>query len=96
MNIYSLSLQKNEIMKTSIILKVFVVLPILMFVDYILMVILGCATCLFGYGNDFYCGPYCIIGKIILGLSAIFFLFIIFPDIVELFKKLKNATTTKE
>jgi len=83
-------------MKTSIIVKVFVVLPILMFVDYILMVLLGCATCLFGFGNDFYCGSYCIIGKIILGLSAIFFLFIIFPDIKELFKKLKNATTTKE
>jgi len=83
-------------MKTSIIVKVFVVLPILMFVDYILMVLLGCATCLFGFGNDFYCGSYCIIGKIILGLSAIFFLFIIFPDIKELFKKFKNATTTEK
>ena len=85
-----------NIMKTSFILKVFLVLPALLFVDYILMVILGCATCLFGFGNDFFCGPYCIIGKIILGMSSIFFLFIIFPDIEELFKKLKNATTTKE
>jgi hypothetical protein len=74
---------KNEIMKTSIILKAFVVLPILMFVDYILMVILGCATCLLGFGNDFYCGSYCIIGKIILGLSSMIFLFIMFPDFKE-------------
>ena len=84
-------------MKTSIIVKVFVVLPILMFVDYILMVLLGCATCLFGFGSDFYCGPYCFVGKIILSLSAIFFLFLIFADIKEIFKKLLgNATSTKE
>jgi len=87
---------KKEIMKASIILKVFVVLPILMFVDYILMALLGCATCLLGFGDDFYCGSYCIIGKIILVLSAIFFLFIIFPDFIKLLKNIKNGTPTKK
>jgi hypothetical protein len=77
-------------MKNSLILKVFVLLPVLLFVDYILMVIIGCATCLFGFGDGFYCGPYCIFGKIILGLSAAFFIFIIFPDLKNIIKK-KNV-----
>lgn len=63
-----------------------VFLPIILFIDYILMVIIGCATCLFGFDHDFYCGSYCLLGKIILGISAILFLFIIFPDL----KKLRN------
>jgi len=78
-------------MKTSIILKVFLVLPLILFIDYILMVIIGCSTSLFGFGDDFYCGSYCLLGKIILALSAIFFGIIIFPDIVEMLKKKKDA-----
>ena len=83
-------------MKNSLLLKVGFVLPLIFFVDYILMVILGCATCLFGFGDDFYCGPYCLLGKIILGLSGIFFLFIIFPDIKELLNKVKNGKATEK
>ena len=83
-------------MKNLIIFKVLFVLPVILFVDYLIMVIIGCTTCLFGLGNDFYCGPYCIIGKIVLGLSALLFLFIIFPDIKELFKKNQNASTTEK
>jgi hypothetical protein len=83
-------------MKTSLILKAIVVLPILVFFDFIIMVLLGCATCLFGFGDDFYCGSYCLIGKIILAISAIFFLYIIFPDFKELLKRKKDVTSTKE
>jgi hypothetical protein len=83
-------------MKTSILLKVFLVLPVILFVDYILMVLIGCATCLFGFGNDFYCGTYCIFGKIILGISAILYFLIILPDLKELFNKIKNGTTAEE
>jgi len=79
-------------MKTSIILKVFIVLPVLMFVDYIIMVIIGCASCLFGFGDDFYCNTYCVFGKIILGISAIFYLLIFVPEIKLLLKRLKNPT----
>jgi len=75
-------------MKTSILFKLGVVLPIILFFDYLLMVLLGCATCLFGFGSDFYCGPYCIVGKIILGLSGFFFLFLIFPEIKQLYKRI--------
>ena len=83
-------------MNTSIVFKVFFVLPLLLFVDYVLMVIIGCASCLFGFGNDFYCGPYCIIGKIILGLSLLLFGYLIYPDIAQLFKSSKNVKTKEK
>lgn len=83
-------------MKASIVLKVFFVLPLILFVDYILMVLIGCTGCLFGLGNDFYCGPYCIIGKIILGLSMLFFGYLLYPEIPQLFKSNKNAKTKEK
>lgn len=96
MNVGSLILYKIFIMKTSILFKVCFLLPLLLFVDYIIMVVIGCTTCLFGFGDNFYCGTYCIIGKIVLAVSAILFLFLIFPDIKGLFKIITNATTKKE
>ena len=90
MNAGSLSLQKLSAMKASILIKVFLVLPLLLFVDYILMAILGCTTCLFGFEEDFYCGSFCLAGKIILALSAIVFGYIIFPDIKLIFKSKKK------
>jgi hypothetical protein len=83
-------------MKLSLLLKFILVLPSILFLDFLLMVLLGCTTCLLGFGEDFYCGTYCIFGKIVLAFSAVLFLFLIFPDIRELFKKLKNAPTKKE
>jgi hypothetical protein len=81
-------------MKASILVKVFFLLPLLIFVDYILMAILGCTTCLFGFGEDFYCGSFCLAGKIILALSAIFFGYIIFPEIKAIFKPKKNGASS--
>lgn len=83
-------------MKTSLLLKIGFILPLILFVDYVLMVLLGCATCLFGFGDDFYCGPYCLMGKIILGLSGLFFVILISPDISKMFKPTKNVATTEK
>ena len=83
-------------MKSSLSLKVFMVLPLIIFVDYVLLAVIGCTTCLFGLGDDFYCGPYCIFGKIILGLSLLFFGYLLYPEIVNFFKSLKNVTTTEK
>jgi hypothetical protein len=85
---------KKPTMKTQIIIKVLFLFPILLFIDYVTMALIGCTTSLFGLGNDFYCGPYCLIGKIIIGTSAILFFFLIFPDIKTIFKIHKNATST--
>jgi len=78
-------------MKNAIVIKLFLVLPLIFLFDYVLMVILGCSTCLFGFGKEFYCGPYCIIGKIILALSAAFFIFLIYPDLRKLIKPKTDA-----
>jgi hypothetical protein len=91
MNAGSLSLHKTRDMKASIVIKIFFVLPLILFVDYILMAIIGCTTCLFGLGEDFYCGSFCIAGKIILALSVIFFGYLLYPDIKALFKSDKNG-----
>jgi len=74
-------------MKPSFVVKLFLVLPLILLIDYVLMVIIGCATCLFGFGSGFYCGPYCLIGKIILILSAIFYGYLLFPEIKALLKR---------
>jgi hypothetical protein len=94
MNAGSLSLQKLSAMKTSALFKVFFILPLLLFIDYILMAILGCTACLFGLGENYYCGSFCLTGKIILALSAILFGYIIFPDIKAIFKKEKNGASS--
>ena len=68
-------------MKTKIFLKVTLLLPFIIFVDYILMIALGCISCFMGLGDSFYCGPYCIIGIGILILSAILFIYLLIPGL---------------
>jgi hypothetical protein len=62
------------------------------------MALPGCVTCLFGSGEDFYCGSFCQAGKIILALSVIFFGYLIYPDIKAIINSKKNvkATESKE
>jgi len=82
-------------MKTQIFLKVFLVLPLIVFVDWVLMAVLGCASCLFGFGDSFYCGPFCLIGKGILLLSAVFFIiYLLFPEIKKALNHKKHAQTS--
>ena len=82
-------------MKASLIVKVFLILPLILLADYLLMALLGCSTCLFDFGDEFYCGPFCITGKIILALSAIFFVYLIYPEIKTLIRSKKNGTTAE-
>jgi len=68
-------------MKAAILVKVFLVLPLILLADYLIMAALGCSTCLFGFGDEFYCGPFCILGKIIIALSVAFFGYLIYRDV---------------
>ncbi|MFA5419994.1 MAG: hypothetical protein WC341_16190 [Bacteroidales bacterium] len=83
-------------MKTTIILKVLIAVPVVLFADYLIMVLFGCATGLFNFGNNFYCGPYCLIGKSVLAFSALLLVYIVSTDIIKLHKKNRNAATAKE
>jgi hypothetical protein len=83
-------------METKLAFKVLVVLPLILFIDYLIMVFLGCTSCLFGSGEDYFCGTYCVIGKIILGISAVFFFSYIFPDVKKNLKGKKNGASAEE
>jgi hypothetical protein len=78
-------------MKASLLVKLLLVFPVILFADYIIMALLGCAGCLLGFGNGFFCGPYCLVGKAILLLSAVFFGYLIYPDFKHLFGRHRNA-----
>jgi len=83
-------------MKSRLFWKIMIILPLLMFLDYILMALLGCTSCLLGMGEDYYCGKYCLFGKIILLLSVILFFRIIFNDLRVFFKATENGQTAEE
>ena len=95
MNIGSLYLLKCIAMRASLFIKVFFILPLILFVDYVLMALLGCSTCLFGLGDEFYCGPFCIAGKIILALSAVYFGYFIYSEIKTIFRSKKNGQSAE-
>ncbi|MDO9255090.1 MAG: hypothetical protein Q7U54_06220 [Bacteroidales bacterium] len=80
-------------MKTSILIKVLLGLPLILFVDWVLMTIFGCGAIFMGAGNDFYCGIYCFIGKGILLLSAVLFLSLFLPEIKQFIDHKKHAPT---
>jgi hypothetical protein len=84
MNICSLYLpDKVHEMKKTLLLKLVFGLPLVIFVDYLLMTFLGCISCLFGFGDDYFCGTYCLLGKLLLVVSAILYGWFIFPEIRE-------------
>jgi hypothetical protein len=80
-------------MKRSLLFKVLIGLPLILLVDWVLMAALGCASCLFNLGNEFYCGTYCFIGKGILLLSAGLIIYMILPEIKQIVKHKNNAQT---
>jgi hypothetical protein len=77
-------------MKTNLYLKIMIGLPLVIFIDYLLMAMLGCISCFLGFGNGYFCGPYCLLGKGLLVLSAILFCLYIFPDVKSLFHAKKQ------
>jgi len=83
-------------MKTSFFVKMYLVLPLVLFADYVVMSVMGAAASIIGASDDFYCGPYCFIGKGILLLSAMFFIYILFPDLKQFLKQKMNAQANKK
>jgi len=92
---FTIFVEKSEIMK-ALIVKILIVLPILVFVNYVLMAIVGCTASGFGCENSFYCGVYCVIGKLFLVLTVIFFFFFIFQDLKNIFNIQKNVPTSEK
>jgi len=61
-----------------LIAKVLLVLPVLVFVDWIIMVVIGCVSNMCGAGTLFFCSIYCYIGISLLSISLLLLLFIAF------------------
>lgn len=71
----------------NIALKSLFLVPALFFVDYIIMMIIGCVTCYLGCATEFYDCTFCNIGKFVLAISIILFITALIPDIKTLLKK---------
>jgi len=82
------------IMKTSLFLKVVIGLPVVVFIDYLLLAILGCVSCLLGFGDDYFCGSYCLFGKAILVISALLYGWFLIPEIRKLFYTKSHPSKT--
>ncbi len=81
-------------MKTEILSKALLLLPAILFADFLFMTLLGCLTNRLGCGEEFYCGLYCVIGKGILLLSAIIFVYLLLQDSIKNRFFNKNAKTS--
>ena len=63
-------------------LKTLFIIPILFVVDYMVMIMVGCISCLFGFTSDFSS-----VGKIVMLISLVVFIMALTPEIKALFKK---------
>ena len=63
-------------------LKSLFIIPILFIVDYMVMIMVGCVSSLFGFTSNFSS-----IGKIVILISLVVFVMALIPDIKALFKK---------
>lgn len=80
-------------MKSKLLLKLCIGLPLVIFIHYVLMALLCCFSCLFGVGAYYFCSPYCLVGKGLLLLSAVLFGWFLFPDLGKVFCAKSHASS---
>ena len=68
-------------------LKSIVLTSFLLFIDFLLMVVIGCTTCALGVADNFYECTFCNIGKFVLLISFVLLIAALYPDIRSLTKK---------
>ncbi len=57
-----------------ILIKFGLILTVLLFVDYVVIALIGCISCLFGAQDNYFCETYCWLVRSMVGLSFIVFL----------------------
>lgn len=70
----------------AIAIKLLIIMSALLFVDFIIMILVGCTSCLFTPSINFYECTYCTIGKVTLLLSSVLFFIIVFLNFNLLLK----------
>jgi hypothetical protein len=78
------------------IVKISLTLPAILFAFYLSMVLVGCGAQIINCNDNFYCGAFCLIGKILGGLAVILFFFSILPDIKAFLNIPKHAAPSKK
>ena len=73
----------------NILIKFGLILTLLVFVDYVIIAIFGCTSCLLGASDQYFCETYCWIVRSIIALSLIVYLGY-FSYEVYLYRKLRN------
>jgi hypothetical protein len=58
--------------------KFLLIIPLILFIDWIIMVTIGCFASVCNANEKFFCSIYCISGIILLSLSIIMSLYIVF------------------
>lgn len=71
-----LELKQKCIMKNLMVFSMFA-LPVILFIDIIVMITIGCGSSLLGFTNEFYESTYCVIAKIVLFTSFVAYLFLL-------------------
>ena len=67
-------------------LKSLVILTLIAFVDYIIMIAVGCTCSLFGSTDNFYECTFCTIGKVVLAISVLAYVSMLIFE-VKIFSK---------
>lgn len=57
------------------------IIPILLFLDWIIMVLFGCFSSVCGAGNSFYCNVYCAVGIALLIFTLLIVILLIFKSL---------------
>jgi hypothetical protein len=56
-------------------LKILIVLPFVLFLDWVIMVVFGCFASICNANDKFYCSVFCKVGIVLLSLTILFFVF---------------------
>ena len=79
--------QQNQIIMKSVVIKYSIILPVLLFLVYIGLVLLGCISCVFGATESYYCNQYCTIAKITIGVIFAIYIFMFVRALLKAKKK---------
>jgi len=71
----------------SLTLKLLFLISVIAFVDYLIMIVIGCAGNIFGFNNYFYECTFCYIGKALFLISIVSIGAIIYQDFKATFNK---------
>ena len=63
-----------------IILKLFLFIPPLLFLDWIIMIVVGCISNIFGANNNFFSTIYCYFGITLVVLTFSFIVYVIYKQ----------------